>query len=168
MKKKPVDYVNNQDLFLEMLRYKTKYDECKEKGLTPPPVSNYIGECILLIANRLANNKSFIGYSSQWKEEMISDGIENIIQYLHNFDPDKTNNPFAYFTQIIWYAFLRRLEKEKKQQYVKAKNLQTLFTMDALNGELVSKSTMSGEALNDLIDTFENKKKNKKIKTSKK
>ena len=50
---------------------------------------------------------------------MISDGIENCLQYIHNFNPEKSNNPFAYFTQIIYYAFIRRIQKEKKQAHVK-------------------------------------------------
>ena len=52
---------------------------------------------------------------------MISDGVENCLQYLDNFNPTKSNNPFAYFTQIIYYAFVRRIQKEKKQVKVKQK-----------------------------------------------
>ena len=56
-----------------------------------------------------------------FRDDMISDGIENCVQYIHNFDPAKSKNPFAYFTQIIHYAFLRRIQKEKKQLDIKTK-----------------------------------------------
>ena len=56
-----------------------------------------------------------------FREDMVSDGIENCLQYIHNFNPNKSNNPFAYFTQIIYYAFIRRIQREKKQTHVKHK-----------------------------------------------
>ena len=55
---------------------------------------------------------------------MISDGIENCLQYLDNFNPKTSNNPFAYFTQIIYYAFVRRIQKEKKQITIKQRMIQ--------------------------------------------
>lgn len=78
------------------------------------------------IATHLAHKPNFAGYS--FKDEMVCDGIENCLQYIHNFDPKKSKNPFAYFTQIIFYAFLRRIQKEKKQLYTKhaATQLRTL------------------------------------------
>ena len=161
-KKKTADYVNNEQFYLEMVRYKDKVEECRKLGLPKPRVSDYIGSCILLIAKRLSNNKNFKGYSPGWKEEMISDGIENCILYIDNFDPDKTTNPFAYFTQIIWYAFIRRINKEKKQQYIKAKNLQSFAIMDALNNEVSIESIMPTDALNDLIIAFETPSTKKK------
>ena len=82
-----------------------------------PPVTNYIGECFLKIATHLSYRPNFINYT--YRDEMISDGIENCLQYVKNFNPEKSSNPFAYFTQIIYYAFLRRIQKEKKQTHVK-------------------------------------------------
>lgn len=158
-KKKIVDYVNNERLYLELVRYKKLVEESREKDLPLPVISDYIGECILRISYRLADGRNFARYT--YKDEMISDGIENVIQYLHNFDPDKTNNPFAYITQIVWYAFVRRIQKEKKQQYIKAKNLQMMATLEDLNGELMNESILPNDALNDLIEEFENKKKKK-------
>jgi len=160
-RKTPVQYVSNEKFYLELIRYKALLKEYDEKGFTPPPIPEYIGVCILSIAKKLSNKSNFIGYSSQWKDEMISDGIENCILYLNNFNPDKTNNPFAYFTQIIWYAFIRRIEKEKKQQVIKAKNLQNYAIFDSLNEEFQTDSAQPNEALNDLITTYE------KIKTKK-
>lgn len=123
-------YVNNPRLYGEMIKYVTAYHEAKSKGELPPRASNYIGECIYMIATRLATNRNFIGYT--YKDEMIGDAIENTLRYLHNFDPDKSKNPFAYFTQIIYYAFLRRIEKEKKQSYVKYKSMENSIAMNTL------------------------------------
>ena len=117
-------YVNNADFLVAISEYRNKVLDAKEKGLPPPQVSNYIGECILKIANHLSYKPNFINYS--YREEMISDGIENCLQYINNFDPTKSNNPFAYFTQIIYYAFLRRIAKEKKQSYIKGKLIQDM------------------------------------------
>mgnify|MGYP006275460463 CR=1 FL=1 len=113
------EYVNNAK-FLEALKeHRTKVKEAEETGEPLPPASNYIGECILKIATHLSYKPNFINYT--YREEMVSDGIENCLMYLNNFDPDKSSNPFAYFTQIIWYAFIRRITKEKKQSSIKAK-----------------------------------------------
>ena len=84
-----------------------------------PPVPDYVGECFLKIANGLSFRPNFINYT--YRDEMISDGIENCLQYVYNFDPNKSNNPFAYFTQIIYFAFIRRIQKEKKQTHIKHK-----------------------------------------------
>lgn len=110
-------YVNNADFLQSIKDYRDKVQEAKEKDLPKPQVSNYIGECILKIANHLSYKPNFINYS--YRDEMISDGIENCLQYIDNFDPAKSSNPFAYFTQIIYYAFLRRIQKEKKQVFIK-------------------------------------------------
>lgn len=161
-KNKPAEYVNNEKFYLEMVRYKALVEQAKQKGLTKPPIPEYIGACILMIAQRLSNNKNFIGYS--YKDEMISDGIENCILYLDNFDPDKTQNPFAYFTQIIWYAFIRRIQRERRQQYIKAKNLQRFALIEALNEEVSTEKMMPNDALNDLIESFEKNEKKKQKK----
>ena len=100
------------------------------------PVTEYIGECFLKIANHLSYRPNFINYT--YRDDMISDGIENCLQYMDNFDPEKSNNPFAYFTQIIYYAFIRRIQKEKKQQEVKQKmiaNYGIEQMMDSLDGD---------------------------------
>lgn len=106
------EYVNNVDFMNALIEY-------KEKLKTSPnaKIPEYIGKCILDIANRFASRPNFYGYS--FKDEMISDGIENCIQYLTNYDPQKSSNPFAYFTQICYYAFIRRIQREKKQSYIK-------------------------------------------------
>ena len=112
-------YVNNKEFLAAMVEYKEKCNKAEERGRKKPPVTNYIGECFLKIANHLSYRPNFINYT--FRDDMISDGIENCLQYLGNFNPEKSNNPFAYFTQIIYYAFVRRIQKEKKQTTIKHK-----------------------------------------------
>jgi len=117
-------YVNNKDFLAAIVEMKEKVKHAEENGLPKPVISNYIGECILKIATHLSYKPNFINYS--YRDDMILDGIENCIQYIDNFDPAKSSNPFAYFTQIIYYAFLRRIAKEKKQSYIKGKLIQNM------------------------------------------
>jgi hypothetical protein len=117
-------YVNNKDFLAAIVEMKAKVKHAEENGLPKPIISNYIGECILKIATHLSYKPNFINYS--YRDDMILDGIENCIQYIDNFDPSKSSNPFAYFTQIIYYAFLRRIAKEKKQSYIKGKLIQNM------------------------------------------
>jgi len=117
-------YVNNADFLQALIEYRSKCKQAKEEGKQKPIVSNYIGECILKIATHLSYKPNFINYS--YRDDMILDGVENCIQYIDNFDPSKSNNPFSYFTQIIYYAFLRRIAKEKKQSYIKGKLIQDM------------------------------------------
>lgn len=117
-------YVNNADFLKALIEHREKCAKALAEGKEKPIVSNYIGDCILKIANHLSYKPNFINYS--YREDMILDGVENCIQYLDNFNPDKSSNPFAYFTQIIYYAFLRRIAKEKKQSYIKGKLIQDM------------------------------------------
>ena len=119
MAKNTTHYIDNKQFFLAMSEWKTLVIEAENIGEGRPPVSEYIGECFLKIAEHLAFKPNFMNYA--YKEEMVGDGIENCLMYAHNFDPTKSKNPFSYFTQIIYYAFLRRIEKEKKQSYIKFK-----------------------------------------------
>jgi len=119
MAKAKRNYVNNAHFFDAMVEYRKLCEDAENGGDEHPRIPNYIGECLYQIANRLATKPNFSGYS--YKEEMISDGLENAIMAVKNFDPDKSKNPFAYFTQVIYFAFLRRIEKEKKQLYIKHK-----------------------------------------------
>ena len=117
-------YVNNADFLAAIIKYRNKVKDAKKEGNVKPVLDNYIGQCILKIATHLSYKPNFINYS--YRDDMILDGVENCIQYIDNFDPDKSNNPFSYFTQIIYYAFLRRIAKEKKQTYIKGKLIQQL------------------------------------------
>ena len=134
MAKKKQHYVNNKDFLDALMVYRKELAYAKENGLDKPNVPEYIGECFLKIATHLSYKPNFVNY--MFKEDMISDGIENSIQYIHNFNPEKSTNPFAYFTQIIYYAFLRRIQKEKRQLEIKNKILERsgfdeVFTADS-------------------------------------
>ena len=118
-RKKTEYYVNNKEFLAAITDYRQKVHAAKEAGKPRPRVTNYLGECFLKIATHLSYKPNFVNY--MFREDMISDGIENCVQYIHNFDPEKSKNPFAYFTQIIHYAFLRRIQKEKKQLEIKTK-----------------------------------------------
>ena len=135
-KSRPEHYVNNKEFLQAMILYKKSVNKSKRLKLAKPLVPDYIGECFLKIANHLSFRPNFINYT--YRDDMISDGIENCLQYMSNFNPEKSNNPFAYFTQIIYYAFIRRIQKEKKQQDVKAKliaNSGAEMMMDSLVGD---------------------------------
>ena len=123
-KAKGEHYVNNKEFLEAMVAWREKCAEAEQNGKEQLPVTNYIGECFLKIATHLSYRPNFINYT--YRDEMISDGIENCLQYVANFNPAKSKNPFAYFTQIIYYAFLRRIQKEKKQTHVKNKMIENV------------------------------------------
>ena len=116
-------YINNADFLKALIEYKQRKETNPQE-----PIPNYIGECWMKIAEGLSHKPNFINYPH--REDMIGDGIENCLMYFENFDPSKSNNPFAYFTQIIYYAFLRRIQKEKKQLYVKYKATEQMGILD--------------------------------------
>ena len=129
-KKKKPHYVNNKEFLQAMIDWKATVAEAEANDESRPQVTNYIGECFLKIANHLSYRPNFINYT--YREEMISDGIENCLQYIDNFDPEKSKNPFAYFTQIIYFAFIRRITKEKKQQKIKDRILKRSNIQDMI------------------------------------
>ena len=120
--KKSEHYVNNKDFLAALEQYAIDVARAKEREQPKPRIPRYIGECFLLIANHLSYKPNFVNY--MFKDDMICDGIENCVRYIHNFNPEKSKNPFAYFTQIIYYAFLRRIQQEKKQLEIKNKILE--------------------------------------------
>jgi hypothetical protein len=140
-KKKSVHYVDNKKFLQAMIDWRETWPD--EENI--PPVTNYIGECFLKIATHLSYRPNFINYT--YRDEMISDGIENCLQYVKNFNPEKSKNPFAYFTQIIYYAFLRRIAKEKKQSHIKNK----MIEREAYN----SFTTMEGDSNSYQVDNID-------------
>jgi DNA-directed RNA polymerase specialized sigma24 family protein len=167
-KKKKNHYVDNERFLNEIVEYKKRIAEAKEQGLEKPRVSEYIGKCIYLIAENLSHKPRFMNYS--FRDELVSDAIENCFLYFDNFNPDKGSNPFAYFTQIIYYAFHRRISKEEKNRYIIYKKFQesVLDTSDAAlmidsdDNHLIS-STMY-DNLNEFIKKFEGREAEKKEK----
>ena len=121
-RKRSEHYVNNKEFLAALIKYREDVEIAKIKGNPKPQIPRYVGECFLKIANHLSFKPNFVNY--MFKEDMISDGIENCVQYIHNFNPEKSQNPFAYFTQIIHYAFLRRIQREKRQLEIKNKILE--------------------------------------------
>lgn len=164
--KKPEYYVDNKKFYEEIVKY---YDDCKlaeAAGKPRPTIPDYIGDCLLKIANRYVNHPWFANYS--FREEMIGDAIENCILYFHNFDPTKWNNPFAYFTQITKFAFRRRILKEEKNRYIIYKNFESsmiLGNTDALgDGEKGLISFSMYDNITEFMAKYEEKEREKKLK----
>tara|TARA_R100001591_G_scaffold68576_1_gene77492 strand:- start:321 stop:869 length:549 start_codon:yes stop_codon:yes gene_type:complete len=170
-KKKSRPYVNNKEFLEKMIEYKNEVRKAEDQGDERPRVPMYIGNCIMKIATHLSHKPNFINYT--FREEMISDGIENCLQYIDNFNPEKSGNPFAYFTQIIYFAFIRRIQKEKKHLYTKYKLSENANVFDMTSEKQAgdSKSYDDGikygewsqEYMNDFINSFEENKRKKRV-----
>ena len=157
-------YINNQDFLAALVDYKAICVESESANKPKPKIPNYIGECWMKIAEGLSHKPNFINYT--YRDEMVSDGIENCLMYFENFDPTKSSNPFAYFTQIIYFAFLRRIQKEKKQLYVKYKATEMYGILDEfemLEGEDGSSRQFElYDNISEFIGNYEDSKKAKK------
>jgi hypothetical protein len=163
-------YINNADFCKALVDYKQSVQKAKEENLPKPVIPNYIGECFMKIAEGLSHKPNFINYT--YRDEMVADGIENCLMYFQNFNVDKSSNAFAYFTQIIYYAFLRRIMKEKKQLYVKYKATQQFGIFDEYEMFEDSDGNMKQfqmyDNISEFIQTYEdNKEKKKKVKEAK-
>jgi DNA-directed RNA polymerase specialized sigma subunit len=167
-------YVNNKEFLAAMVEYTKNVNRAKRNKQPKPPVTDYIGSCFLKIANHLSYRPNFINYT--FRDDMISDGIENCLQYLDNFNPKKSNNPFAYFTQIIYYAFIRRIQKEKKQVTIKNRlitesNYDDMTLQPGEDREFKNqfteflKKNMSVDEQQKIADDLAKKKKKRKKKT---
>jgi len=174
MPRKKQHYVDNEKFLEVMTEYRNAYLDGKENGeVQKPMIPDYAGECFLKIADRLSHRPNFINYA--FREEMVSDGIENSVMYASNFNPEKSKNPFAYFTQITYYAFLRRIEKEKKQLYIKYKTMDEFSSLEdssdmtslgsdkgAVSAGASPLSSDKRASIHEFIATFEEKKRAKK------
>jgi hypothetical protein len=167
-KKAKAHYVDNKKFFTEIVEYRKKLKEARDAGLEDPRIPNYIGECIWKIAEKLSTKPCFMNYS--YRDEMVSDGIENCILYFKDYNPEIGQNPFAYFTQVIYYAFLRRISKEEKNRYIMYKNFQqniigqydSNLLRDADDNHLLP--TQMYDNINDFMSKFEKKEAVKKEK----
>ena len=174
MARKKQHYVDNERFLEVMSDYREKYLQAKDNDTELPIIPDYAGECFLKIAERLSHRPNFINYA--FREEMVSDGIENSVMYASNFNPEKSTNPFAYFTQIIYFAFLRRIEKEKKQLYIKYKTMEEYSSLEdhvdmGEMGQSETQAVSSGASpltadkrasIQEFIFAFEEKKRKKK------
>lgn len=138
-------YIDKAEMQQALVDYQNACKLAKERGEKDPPIPNYIGECFVKIATHMSYRPNFIGYS--FRDEMISDGIENCLLYFRNYNPDKYNNPFGYFTKIIWYAFLRRIAREKKEL---AKKFKFIENIDIT--EMITQEHDSGEFTNQFVE----------------
>jgi len=139
-RKKTENYVNNREFLDALMEYRKKVLLSQQNGTSKPRIPNYVGECFLKIATHLSYKPNFVNY--MFRDDMICDGIENCVMYIDNFDPEKSTNPFAYFTQIIYFAFLRRISKEKKQLEIKTKILEKsgydeVLHTDSYSGDMI-------------------------------
>ena len=141
-------YVDNAKFLEALIEHKEKVKQAREQGKEKPMLSNYLGECFLKIATHLSYKGNFVGYS--YRDDMISDGIENCLVAADKFDPEKSSNPFAYYTQIIYFAFVRRIQKEKKQQATKYKMLENVDLE-----QLLAHSDGNEEYVNRIIDLMQ-------------
>lgn len=151
-------YINNPEFLAALNDHKAKVEEAKANGKEPPMVSNYLGDCFIKIARHLSYKSNFINYS--YKDEMISDAIENCLAVVNNFDPAKSKNPFAYFTQITFFAFVRRIQREKKQmatkfRYIDQLDINEIVTQDHDAGDF---SNQFLEYLKGQMDNYEYEK----------
>ena len=131
MSKSTAHYIDNKKFFQAMKDWKDEIAIAEKNGDSLPRVSNYLGECFVKISNHLAYKSNFVNYT--FRDEMILDGIENCLRYADRFNPDKSNNPFAYFTQITYYSFIRRIKKEAKQSETKLRYLQSIDLQQLLD-----------------------------------
>jgi hypothetical protein len=164
-KRESIHYVNNRDFSLAVVEYCKEISEAKSNGKEIPRVPNYIAQCFLKISEGLSHKSNFIRYT--YREEMVMDAVENCLRAIENYNIEAATrtgapNAFAYFTQISWYAFLRRIEKEKKQQEIKMRYLSQSGIEDYIvSGDLDPASQQSIQSfidsLKDRIDKVKEK-----------
>jgi hypothetical protein len=151
---KEKNYISNQKMYNELVKYYDKLAEAEKEEREEPRIPDYLGECFLLIAENLAKKPNFSSYT--FKEDMIQDGVLTCVANITKFDPDRTNNPFSYFTQAIFYSFLQRIAKEKKQEYVKYKSIEKKYFSEEMGAtnELDKGSFKTSD--NNNLEVFDN------------
>lgn len=158
-------YINNKDFLTEMIKYRQATATAKIAGGKKPQIPRYVAECFMKIAENLSHKPNFLSYT--FRDEMVADAIENCVMYVDNFDPAKSSNPFAYFTQITYFAFLRRIQKEKKQLYVKYKATESAGVLDEFelneNEDGTFRQFELYENISEFIGNYEIANKNKKL-----
>ena len=171
-----VEYVNNKQLYDAIVKYRADCKTAEQEGKPEPKMPNYIGECVWKIAEKLSTKPCFVNYS--FRDEMISDAIENCFLYFKDYNPDYNPdnnpnykpNPFAYFTQVVYFAFLRRINKEEKIRYTLYKNFQETIVNNYDSNLLVDGDdnhvmpTQMYDNINDFMARFEKKEALKKTK----
>ena len=178
-KRQSIHYVNNADFSAAVVEYVKEVRKAKAKNEQLPIVTDYIASCFLKIAEGLSHKSNFIRYT--YREEMVMDAVENCLKAIENYNLETATrtgkpNAFAYFTQITWYAFLRRIAKEKKQQDIKLKYLTSsaLETFVEVEGDTLANTVAQQfvdflkdridkvKATDDAVKEFVKKEKRKK------
>lgn len=164
-------YVDNNALYKACLEYHNKVKEAEAAGLPKPRIPNYIGDCLLKIATKLSYSRKFVNYP--FRDEMVLDGVENCCLYFHNFDPTKYSHPFNYFTTVVYYAFLRRIHREKKQMYIRHKAMfnmideglaETMQFDDSFKEVNIDEKITNNDYMKDFVENFERKTEEKRKK----
>jgi len=155
VKKRSIHYVNNADFSQAVVDYVIKANTAKKGNKDIPKVPDYVAQCFLKIAEGLSHKSNFIRYT--YREEMVMDGVENCLKAISNYNIEAATrtgkpNAFAYFTQIIWFAFLRRIAKEKKQQDIKLKYLTNSGIEEFLTNELGEENSQA--VISSFVDTL--------------
>ena len=156
-RKKSIHYVNNAQFSQSVVDYVGKLEECKKEQIPLPKVPDYIAQCFLRIAEGLSHKANFIRYT--YREEMVMDAVENCLKAISNYNLEAATrtgkpNAFAYFTQITWFAFLRRITKEKKQQDIKLKYL----TKSGIESFIdVGDEAAAGDVASHFVDTLKDR-----------
>ena len=157
------NYVNNKEFYLSMKEYKDKWNLCStDEERKNVKIPDYAVKCIMLICNNLSTKNNFVNYT--YRDEMVSDALLNCVAQVHTFNADIYTNPLAYFTRIAWQAFIRRIKEEKRENYVKHKNMINSNIMEDLledSSYVATDNTVS----DDIIKDFEDKIKEKKTTT---
>ncbi len=151
-KNENIHYVNNEEFLNAIIEYKKACKEAKANGLPKPRIPNYIGDCIMKIAENRSHEPNFARYT--YRDEMVADAIENCLMYFDNYNPKRSRNPFAYFSQITFFAFVRRIKKEKKILYKKYKMTEQLGVLGELENPENTDDYNQQFDLYDNISTF--------------
>lgn len=179
-KKKSPYWVDNKKLNEHFIIYHKKKQEALAQGLPVPPITdNFIGDCIIKIVTGMAYNFRFRNYHSNWKQEMISDGIETAVKYAHNYNPFRYDengnliqpNPHAYISMLVYNAFIQRIKREKEEEYIKKVAFLQHGGFAASSNEDMSEYDFDGVSATDFYQSFvsevaeyEQKMENKKQK----
>ena len=155
-RKKKNNFIDNKEMYAAFVDYKAKVDEAKKNGEPKPQIPRYIAKCFLDIAEHLSMRPNFSNY--MYRQDMVMDAVENCVVYCTNFDPEKSKNPFSYFTQVCWYAFIRRIGKEKRQIDICAKIISKSGYEVFFEGDQMGSSS----DYNSIKDTVDQKRKGNK------
>ena len=153
VRKRKNNFIDNKEFYAAMKAYITEIETAKEQGLPKPRIPRYIGKCFLDIAEHLSTRPNFSNY--MYRQDMVMDAVENCVVCCNRFDPTKSSNPFSYFTQVCWYAFIRRIGKEKKQIEICDK----IISKSGFEEFFVGDSMGSSSDYNSIKDAVDQKRK---------